>query len=191
MRKLLLSAMLGMFALAGFSQTSLNVKAGMSMTNITDSEMDMKVGYTVGLGVDYQFTNTWYLQSGLNFTGKGAKLSGLKVKSHYMEIPVLAAAKFDIADNMKFVVNAGPYVAVGLGGKAEFEGESFKVFKEYDNKDALLKRFDMGIQYGVGLELSNRYLINLSGQYGFIDTVNNTEESPKNIAFLISLGYRF
>lgn len=191
MRKLLLSAMLGIFALAGFSQTSLNVKAGMSMTNITDSEMDMKVGYTVGLGVDYQFTNTWYLQSGLNFTGKGAKLSGLKVKSHYMEIPVLAAAKFDIADNMKFVVNAGPYVAVGLGGKAEFEGESLKVFKEYDNKDALLKRFDMGIQYGVGLELSNRYLINLSGQYGFIDTVNNTTESPKNIAFLISLGYRF
>lgn len=191
MRKFLLSAMLGMFALAGFSQTSLNVKAGMSMTNITDSEMDMKIGYTVGLGVDYQFTNTWYLQSGLNFTGKGAKLNGLKVKSHYMEIPVLAAAKFDIADNMKFVVNAGPYVAVGLGGKAEFEGESFKVFKEYDNKDAFMKRFDMGIQYGVGLELSNCYLINLSGQYGFIDTINNTTKSPKNIAFLISLGYRF
>ena len=27
-------------------------------------------------------------------------------------------------------------------------------------------RFDLGIQYGIGLELSDRYLINLTGQNG-------------------------
>lgn len=208
MKKFLLTAVLGMFALAGFSQMTWNAKVGMSMTNLANSEADMKVGYTVGVGLDYQFTDMWYLQSGLNITSKGSKSSyseeGFDVKTtlttHYLEIPVLAAAKFDVSDNMKFVVNAGPYLAFGLGGKEKYEvgdvSESYKVFSKEEGEDeALMKRFDLGLQYGIGLELSEKYLINLTGQYGFISPYNYPDgydgDKAKNLAFMISVGYRF
>lgn len=193
MKKFLLTAVLGMFALAGFSQMTWNAKVGMSMTNLSNTDADMKVGYTVGVGLDYQFTDMWYLQSGLNITGKGAKAGDLKIKTHYLEIPVLAAAKFDVSDNMKFVVNAGPYLAFGMGGKLEEGDASMKVFSKEDGmEEALMKRFDLGLQYGVGLELSDKYLINLTGQYGFIDPFKGDGgESSHNIAFMIGVGYRF
>ena len=62
MKKFLLTAVLGMVALAGFSQVRWDVKAGMSMTNMNgDMDGDMKVGYTVGVGMDYAFSEEWAL----------------------------------------------------------------------------------------------------------------------------------
>lgn len=53
-------------------------------------------------------------------------------------------------------------------------------------------RFDLGIQYGIGLELSDRYLINLTGQNGFICPWDVDEgDKPKNMTFSIGVGYRF
>ena len=200
MKKFLLTAVLGMVALAGFSQVRWDVKAGMSMTNMNgDMDGDMKVGYTVGVGMDYAFSEEWALQSGLNFTGKGAKDTGVKVKMNYIELPILAAYKFAIGENMKFVVNAGPYLAVGLGGKMSADGEDggdVKLFSKEDGaEEALMNRFDLGIQYGIGLEVGEHYLVNLTGQNGFINTLNDKvfgdDVSSKNLAFMISVGYRF
>lgn len=188
-----------MFALAGFSQVKWDAKVGMSMTNLTgDMDGDMKIGYNVGVGMDYAFSEDWSLQSGLNFTGKGAKDEGVKVKMNYVELPILAAYKFALGENMKFVVNAGPYLAVGLGGKMTVDGEdggSVKLFSKEDGaEEALMKRFDLGIQYGIGLEVGEHYLVNLTGQNGFINPLNDKvwgEASTKNMAFSISVGYRF
>ena len=200
MKKFLLTAVLGMFALAGFSQVKWDAKVGMSMTNLTgDMDGDMKIGYNVGVGMDYAFSEDWSLQSGLNFTGKGAKDEGVKVKMNYVELPILAAYKFALGENMKFVVNAGPYLAVGLGGKMTVDGEdggSVKLFSKEDGaEEALMKRFDLGIQYGIGLEVGEHYLVNLTGQNGFINPLNDKvwgeELSTKNMAFSISVGYRF
>jgi hypothetical protein len=202
MKKFLLTAVLGMFALAGFSQVKWDAKVGMSMTNLTgDMDGDMKIGYNVGVGMDYAFSEDWSLQSGLNFTGKGAKDEGVKVKMNYVELPILAAYKFALGENMKFVVNAGPYLAVGLGGKMSVdgadgeEGGDIKLFSKEDGaEEALMKRFDLGIQYGIGLEVGEHYLVNLTGQNGFINPLNDKvwgEASTKNMAFSISVGYRF
>lgn len=200
MKKFLLTAVLGMFALAGFSQVKWDAKVGMSMTNLTgDMDGDMKIGYNVGVGMDYAFSEDWSLLSGLNFTGKGAKDEGVKVKMNYVELPILAAYKFALGENMKFVVNAGPYLAVGLGGKMTVDGEdggSVKLFSKEDGaEEALMKRFDLGIQYGIGLEVGEHYLVNLTGQNGFINPLNDKvwgeELSTKNMAFSISVGYRF
>lgn len=205
MKKFLLTAVLGMFALAGFSQVKWDVKAGMSMSNLTGDveNTNMKVGYTVGVGVDYAFSDMWSLQSGLNFTGKGVSFDDVEGedggtwKLNYIELPILGAAKFALNDNMKFVVNAGPYLAVGLGGKESYDdGDDFKLFSKEDGlEEAALKRFDLGIQYGVGLDIGEHYLVNLTGQNGFINMLNDKfwseELSAKNMAFFISVGYRF
>ena len=141
------------------------------------------------------------LQSGLMISSKGYKYDykdeyyneSHKARPIYLDIPILAAYKFNISDNTKFVINAGPYLAFGLGGKCKYdEGGDYKLFKGEDGDDAEMKRFDLGIQYGIGLEISEHYLVNLTGQNGFISP-NNIDgfKDYKNMTFSIGVGYRF
>ena len=186
-----MTAVLGMFALAGFSQVKWDAKFGMNFSNMTKFE-DTKAlpGFQLGVGMDYGFSENWSLQSGLMISSKGYKVKEGEYKETtrpiYLDIPILAAYKFNISDNTKFVINAGPYLAIGLGGKYKVDGidESEKIFG-----DDGWKRFDLGIQYGIGLELSDRYLINLTGQNGFISPADGGD--PKNMTFSIGVGYRF
>lgn len=193
MKKFLMTAVLGMFALAGFSQVKWDAKFGMNFSNMTKiDESKALPGFTLGVGMDYGFNENWSLQSGLMISSKGFKFKGGdwkdKYRPIYLDIPILAAYKFNISDNTKFVINAGPYLAIGLGGKnKETDEEDIKLFDK-DGYD--WKRFDLGIQYGIGLELSDRYLINLTGQNGFISPVDGGDD-PKNMTFTIGVGYRF
>lgn len=202
MKKLLLTVVLGLCTFAGFSQAKFDVHAGMSMANITNSEADLKIGYSVGVGMDYAITDMWAFQTGLNFTSKGCKDSaeGLKAKLNpvYLDIPLLAAIKLPISEGNTFVINAGPYVGVGLGGKMTIEEGGAevgaKLFKKIDGADeAMMNRFAVGLQYGVGFELGYKYLLNLTGQYGFTNMIKDSwaHENNKNLAFLITVGYRF
>ncbi len=193
MKKFLMTAVLGMFALAGFSQGKWDAKFGMNFSNMTKiDESKALPGFTLGVGMDYGFNENWSLQSGLMISSKGFKFKEGdwkdKYRPIYLDIPILAAYKFNISDNTKFVINAGPYLAIGLGGKnKETDEEDIKLFDK-DGYD--WKRFDLGIQYGIGLELSDRYLINLTGQNGFISPVDGGDD-PKNMTFSIGVGYRF
>ncbi len=174
----------------------------MSMANITNSDADMKIGYSVGVGMDYAITDMWAFQTGLNFTSKGCKESedGATAKFNpvYLDIPLLAAVKLPISEGNTFVINAGPYVGFGLGGKITVEQGGAevgaKLFKKVDGADeAVMNRCAVGLQYGVGFELGYRYLLNLTGQYGFTNMIKESwaHESNKNLAFLITVGYRF
>ena len=120
MKKFLMTAVLGMFALAGFSQVKWDAKVGMNFSNVTKYD-DAKAlpGFQLGVGMDYGFSESWSLQSGLLISSKGYKIEDVKVRPIYLDIPILAAYKFNISDNTKFVINAGPYLAFGLGGKAK------------------------------------------------------------------------
>lgn len=193
MKKFLMTAVLGMFALAGFSQVKWDAKFGMNFSNMTKiDESKALPGFTLGVGMDYGFNENWSLQSGLMISSKGFKFKEGdwkdKYRPIYLDIPILAAYKFNISDNTKFVINAGPYLAIGLGGKnKKTDEEDIKLFDK-DGYD--WKRFDLGIQYGIGLELSDRYLINLTGQNGFISPVDGGDD-PKNMTFSIGVGYRF
>lgn len=198
MKKFLMTAVLGMFALAGFSQVKWDAKFGMNFSNMTkDSEAKALPGFHLGVGMDYGFSENWSLQSGLMISSKGYKYdkdvlgADFKARPIYLDIPILAAYKFNISDNTKFVINAGPYLAFGLGGKGKFDvdgAEDIKVFKGEEG----MSRFDLGIQYGIGLEISEHYLVNLTGQNGFICPWDVDEgDKPKNMTFSIGVGYRF
>lgn len=198
MKKFLMTAVLGMFALAGFSQVKWDARVGMNFSNMTkDSEAKALPGFNLGVGMDYGFSENWSLQSGLIISSKGHKVKDdYKDRPIYLDIPILAAYKFNISENTKFVINAGPYLAFGLGGKCKFdEGGDYKLFKGEDGDDAEYSRFDLGLQYGIGLEIGEHYLVNLTGQNGFICPFDYPDgydgDKPKNMTFSIGVGYRF
>lgn len=205
---------------------SWNVKAGVSLFSFRRPDgLDERTGFSAGVGAEYNFSRHWAIQSGLMVTSKGATaeydgyspLSSstepisykAKIAPIYLDIPILAAFKMDVSNHVKFVINIGPYLAVGMGGKYELtnkgghKGESHNPFKSYSslaeakNKDALLKRFDIGIQGGIGFEIWKHYLVNASFQHGFMEPVKGgtlyagDTEKHYPIGGILTVGYRF
>ena len=189
-----------MVAAVGFSQLRWDVKFGMNFSNATKLD-DTKAlpGFTMGVGADYAFNENWAFQPGIMITSKGFKVkeNGRKATTRpiYLDIPILAAYKFDIADDVKFVINAGPYMAIGLGGKYKWHVDGAKSHKIFDKEGADWKRFDLGLQWGLGVELGEHYLVNFTAQHGFITPYDFDSDydgdKPKNMSFAIGVGYRF
>ena len=187
MKKGLIFVLFALVSIVSYSQISWNAKVGMNMSNFTgDSDTDMRVGFNVGVGMEYQFTDMWSIQPSLMFTQKGAKAGDEKVKPMYLEIPVLAAARFAVTDNQNVVVKAGPYFAFGVAGK----GGDVKCFDK-DGWD--MNRFDAGIGVGVAYEI-NKFFIALDGEFGLtkvLDFETDGVSNPKNMNFSIGVGYKF
>ncbi|EFS30976.2 porin family protein [Bacteroides sp. D2] len=195
MKKGLIFVLFALVSIVSYSQMSWNAKVGMNMSNITDSEMDMKIGFQAGVGMEYAFSDMWSIRPSLMFTTKGAKVSeeGVDVTYNpmYLELPIMAAASFAIADNQNIVVKAGPYFAYGIAGKAKFSagGESEKVDLFGDGEDQMgMKRFDAGIGVGVAYEI-NKFFVDLTGEFGLAKL--GDEGSSKNMNFSIGVGYKF
>ena len=201
MKKGLIFVLFALVSIVSYSQVSWNAKVGMNMSNFTgDAETDMKIGFNVGVGMEYQFTEMWSIQPSLMFTTKGAKAkieeSGYELKitdnPMYLEIPVLAAARFAVADNQNIVVKAGPYFAFGIAGKEKYEAggksEKIDIFGDGDDQ-AGMKRFDAGIGVGVAYEI-NKFFIDLTGEFG-LTKLYDGDGSGKNMNFSNGVGYKF
>ena len=135
MKKGLIFVLFALVSIVSYSQISWNAKVGMNMSNFTgDMDTDMRIGFNVGVGMEYQFSDMWSIQPSLMFTQKGAKQDEVKMNPMYLEIPVLAAARFAIADNQNIVVKAGPYFAFGIAGKCKIGDEKIDFFGDGDDQ---------------------------------------------------------
>mgnify|MGYP002452397515 CR=1 FL=1 len=86
MKKGLIFVLFALVSIVSYSQISWNAKVGMNMSNFTgDADTDMRVGFNVGVGMEYQFTDMWSIQPSLMFTQKGAKLGDIKANPMYLE----------------------------------------------------------------------------------------------------------
>ena len=150
-----------------------------------DADTDMRVGFNLGVGMEYQFTDMWSLQPSLMFTQKGAKLGDMKANPMYLELPVMAAARFAVVDGQNVVVKAGPYLACGIAGKYKIAG----VKEDFFGDNGGGKRFDFGLGVGVAYEI-NRFFVDLTGEFG-LTKVYDASGSPKNLNFSIGVGYKF
>lgn len=217
MKKGLIFVLFALVSIVSYSQISWNAKVGMNMSNLTGlEENSMKVGFNIGVGMEYQFTEMWSIQPSLMFSTKGTKQDfsedGYKdeytYNPMYLELPIMAAARFAIADNQNIVVKAGPYLAYGIGGKVknswsdddESGEDKYDIFKDVKDEDgdivnAASKKFDFGIGVGVAYEI-NKFFVDLTGSFGLTklsDGINAKGEktSVKNMNFSIGVGYKF
>lgn len=126
------------------------LKTGLNISDFSKHEYaNNKLGYNIGMTVEYKLPNNFYLFSGLELTTKGAKYNELfyennygssaygygdgaieyiryfKIKSKmnavYFQIPVSFGYKVEIATNIKVIFRVGPYISYGIGGKYKID----------------------------------------------------------------------
>lgn len=208
-----------------FGQVKFGVRAGLNLANMTvkdlgDAKLKMNTSFHVGGIVEYSLAETFSIESGLLLSEKGTKeeyslslgsvtITGAgTISPLYLEIPINALYKVDLG-SAKLHLFAGPYIGIGIGGKAKIEytatglpsdvtlsslgieDESADIkFGTEDDSD--LKGTDFGLNIGAGIEIKN---LLVRAQYGLglsnLDPKGLSVNDTKNRVIGISLGYMF
>lgn len=202
-------------------------EAGVNFANVsvTDNgrvdKANMLTSFRVGIVGDIKLAPMIALQPGLYYTGKGSKVQSGDATSmnyfkqttnpFYFEVPANIVFKFPFGSESHFFVGAGPYLAVGVGGKATTDGKTFGVAFhsersiEFSNDDpttfnqeegtglGVMKRFDYGANGVIGI--AGKSLV-LSANYGLglakLQSGSNsgTDNNNKHRVISVNVGFR-
>jgi len=173
-----------------FATFGVKVGANLSSMGGDIKKTDYVFKYQAGVTADLAFSENFYLITGLDFQTKGTKSkpkgsADIKYNPMYLQVPVHAAYKFNVADNTKLVFQAGPYVAYGIGGKMKSQGTKISIFG-----DDKFKRFDMGLGTAVGVELG-KIVIKGGYDFGLLDVSDISGVKARNHNGYVTLGYHF
>ncbi len=221
MKKLL--ATFGVFCLAITAHAQIYLQGGLNLANITrtnDGQTEKNkvlTSFNAGIMGRWGLSKELDIEAGLLFTGQGSKAETYfnggsnYVKSrfnpYYIQAPLNAVVKLPVTKNTNLFFHAGPYIAVGVGGRSKWESRIGPVVStssssiKFSNDDPFtseqddaaydkLKRFDYGLNAGAGLDLE---FIILKLNYGLgLARINSTEgnnaSSDKNKYRTISLS---
>ena len=135
------------FSLFG-KDVSVGVCAGITYSEISKSNYsDGKIGWLIGADLEIpveKVSENFFIQPSLLFLSKGDKCSKSSnvgdgdvatvettENAIFLEIPVMAGYRLNIAENFNLTFNAGPYFAFGLGGKSKLGMDSGKHSDKY------------------------------------------------------------
>lgn len=186
----------------------------LSFTNVEVDGDKSKVGFNVGVAVEFPIVRSFYINSGLFYTTKGIKFedSGYDWSEKetwnagYLELPIYASYRLNFAEASQLQINFGPYFAYGVNGKVKYEendeGDKYKydydlfgvADENSDEEKGGIKRFDCGLGVGLGYTW-NRIYLGLNYQFGLTNVLDKEYYGPnakaKNSNFSISVGYNF
>ena len=202
MRKLIFTSLLALAGSLTFAQ-SLIPKAGATFSKLGGSDVEdqkFNIGFTLGMGFNLPLgSGPMSIQPELNFIQKGSKASleifnttySSTLKLNYLEVPVLVKATFGAGT--KFYFNAGPSIAIGMGGKLKttYNSTTEKAdvkFGEGDDEDVVYveKKTDFGLQFGGGVIIAEKVMIDL--RYGAGLSTLFEDESVKNNVLQFTVG---
>ena len=171
-------------------ESKITVKAGVGMSSVVGSDADTKtiVAYKVGATYDLALSENFSIIPGLEFVTKGFKSDVVdgNISMSYIQVPVVAAYKFNLSDNLNLTIKAGPYVSYGIFGSdiEWYSGGSTNVF----DSDGGYNRFDAGAIAGASVEFG-KYSIGLEYSRGL--TSLDSDYDQYNQAYGLTFGYKF
>jgi hypothetical protein len=206
MKKVLFSGILSILLVsASFAQVNIGITGGLNLSNMNDNgeyanEKSVKPGFQAGLIANFGINDNFSITPELLFSQRGYKYKAYsfledktQTKSasltvNYFQLPVNATYKFDLGSSSKLFVFAGPYVGYGLCGRMKVGHEKAKI--SFGSKDEDMKRFDFGLNAGIGYQYENLFL---KFQYdpGLFNLSNDKDFKIKNTNFSITAGYYF
>jgi hypothetical protein len=204
MKKLFLALLLTT-TVAVSTKAQIYVQGGLNLANITKTndgqteKNNMLPSFNAGILGRLELDPMFDLESGVLLTGRGSKAetyftNGNYSKSRfnplYIEVPLNAVVKIPVNKGSNIFFNAGPYAAVGIGGKSKTETKVGPLLStsekniQFSNDDPFtsqqddaaydkLKRFDFGLNFGGGFQF--KHLI-LKANYGLgLSKINSTQ----------------
>lgn len=215
-----------LFFISGNAQhSSVIIRGGANFANVSVNDngsvddAKMLTSFQVGILGDIELAPILYLQPGILFTGKGSKTQSgndgdatfyrATSNPYYVELPVNLVFKTPGA--VKFFAGAGPYIAMGVGGKnktngsflgADFSSEQNIRWSDDDPTTldyeegagfGVMKRFDYGLNGTLGIEASN---LVLSANYGLglaklqSGSNSSSDNNNKHRVFSLTVGFR-
>lgn len=184
------------------------IKGGGSFTRLTGdlSDPSGKFGGMGALTVDYEFLSNMSIQTGAYFFMKGATYSitsnnqtfvPVDADMYYLQFPLHFSYKIPISGSVRFNVNAGPYVAVGIAGKTKvgsgnnvIKHDTFSGAGDSNMAGVGFKNFDGGIGLGAGLEF-NSFTIDVGWDFGLANISRIDGTSVKTQNGYVALGFNF
>lgn len=223
MKKVLLS--LGFAAIAGIvSAQNFGAYAGLNMSNVNyfakgsdvtdefkdfvkdvNKDVKMRFGFQVGGLVEWELSDVITLNTGVAFSQYGFTMKEdgdtYSETLNYLQIPVTAAYKWELNNNLSLFGQAGLYGGYAISGKwnNEIDGEkdseslSFGSDEENDDYSAL----DFGAIFGAGVEF-NKFRVGVNYNWGFANLSNEEIDSDldiksggRNSNLSLTFGYFF
>ena len=176
-------------------KVSFGVKAGFNFSDMSGDEVDheIKLGPVFGVTMDYKLAENLFLLTALEFSSKGFKASdydySLTANALYLQIPLHAEYKFSLQDNVRFVIDAGPYFGFGFAGKGKYKEDGYtETFSFFG--DSEVKPFDFGIGIGLGLEY-DKLKFSIGYDWGLINISSDDDFNVHNRNLFIAVGYNF
>ena len=187
---------------------SFGVKAGVNLSNFYGSnytdELDSKLGFQIGLTAEYGITNNLFLGSGLEFTTKGSRfvmdIGSIEHKTvttpMYLQLPIHIGYKFEVANGINLLAEAGPYVAFGIGGKSKLtiSGNDDPTKDDFfgSEDDGGAKRFDFGVGGAIGAEFG-QIVVKIGSDLGLVN-MNRSDLKlleTKTLNLFLTVGFKF
>ena len=191
--------------LSSIAQSQISIRAGYNLSkvakviNLQDDceKFDWKSAANFGVTIDFEKSEKFAFRPGIYYSMKGFKADEVmpKVNLNYLEMPLLAVFKIGLTENSKLEFQIGPYLAYGICGKYKYETSvtpknnrfesEYTTYKSFSGEDSY-KRFDLGINSGLGVSYKNYYL----GASYELGTTYIMNKSP-NHCLSINVGYTF
>ena len=205
------------------------IKGGLSLSNIsvntngTVNDAKTLTTFHAGIVGDIPLLPILSLQAGLSLNGKAAKSeyyadnnnkndNYIKAKFNplYLELPVNLVLKFPIGDNSRFFIGAGPYAAIGIGGKTKtdvkilgvssssdenitFNNDNPTTSQQEDASFTRVRKFDYGVNALAGIE-TGKLLLGVNYGLGLTkinsNGDNNSNDKNKYRVFSVSVGFK-
>ena len=109
-------------------------RVGLNVSSLSVSNLEMdndksKIGFNVGVAVEFPIVRSFYINSGLFYTTKGIKFEYSDLdwsekdtyNAGYLELPLYASYRLNFAEASQLQINFGPYFAYGVNGKIKYE----------------------------------------------------------------------
>lgn len=203
------------------------LKGGVNFSNISVNsdgavnEANALTTFNVGFIGDIPIADIFSFQTGLYLNGKGSKTESYfgpnrdanyyKVRFNplYLELPANFVLKIPVDNRARFYAGAGPYIAMGIGGKVKgtqniagnestyertikFNNDDPTTSEQEDASVSKLRRFDGGVNFLAGVEV-DRFMIGVNYGLGLSkigSTQDNNNDKNKYRIWSVNVGVR-
>ena len=177
----------GSLSLNAQLQVQFGAKAGVNIFSLMGEDAtiyDNLIGAHFGGLARFSASNvsgalTYVIQPELNYSMQGAKIEDGKISLSYIQLPIMVQRY--IAGS-GFYVETGPQIGLLLSAKYKLDGESLDI-KE------TTKKFDFGVNFGLGYLLNNG--VGINARYGLGLTSISSDGTIRNSGISVGLLYVF